>query len=122
MNLSLKTIYVPATIAGSTGLVVTQSGVDLTAFDGVAYFVLSATTSSTAGATDKAAVKIQHSTASAHGDASWADVTGGSFVTNVTGSTQVIALNTNELAQYVRLKATVTGTYAVGLTVLGKQP
>ena len=120
-TLTITPVYVPASLAGSTGTIFTQSGVDITSYRGEVVFVLSATTSSTAGATDKVDVVVQHSTASAHGDASWANVTDGSFVRNVTGSTQFVTVNADTLNKYVRLKATATGTFAVGLAVLGSK-
>lgn len=118
-NPVLTAIYVPAQVSGSTGTIFTQSGVDLTDYEGTVRFILAATTSSTEGATDKVDVVIQHSTASAHGDASWANVTGLSFTRNVTGSVQMLSFNSNELNKFVRLKATATGTFIVGLAVVG---
>jgi hypothetical protein len=116
---SLTVIKVPTTQAGSTGTIFTQSGVDVSNFRGRVAFVFSARTSSTAGATDKCDAVVQHHTGSAHGDADWTDVTGVSFVRNVTGSMQILYANADALNQYVRLKTTNTGTFAVGLSVVG---
>jgi len=117
-NLEIKTIYVPATCAGSTGLVMSGgvAGVDVTKFDGPCVFVLSVSTSSTAGATDKIDVTVQTSTSSIHSDA-YTDVV--SFTRNVTGSTQFKVVNANELSKYARIKAVATGTFVVGLTMIG---
>lgn len=118
-NYSLTVVKVPTTQAGSTGTIFTQSGVDVRDYRGRVAFVFTATTSSTAGATDKCDAVVQTHTGSTHDDAGWADVSGASFTRNVTGSLQVAYVNSDALSRYVRLKTTNTGTFAVGLCVLG---
>ena len=115
-NAELRVIYVQTIKTGSTGTVFTGSVVDLTDFRGGALFLATCTTSSTAGANDKVVITLQHSTSSTHSDP-FDDAF--SFLPNSTGSAQVRMFNADELKRYVRMKAVMTGSFAVGLCGFG---
>lgn len=87
-----------------------DTGVDISAYEGVLSFVLDAT--NRAGTTPTLAVKLQHNDVSTGGDSGWADVPSGAFtgLTDAAHSPQTIHLQKNALKKYVRSYRDIGGT------------
>lgn len=86
----------------------TATGVDISKLSGPIQIIL-ASSAATAGTTPSLNVKIQESDSSGSG---YTDVSGATFteVTDAADLTEMIALQADELKQYIRVVGTIAGT------------